>query len=124
MDTNTYTQICMELNKINFMYECEKCIFEYYDRLIEIKKMIDPLEDQSKYESLKESKFIIRMLLSRIEIKNPQKFKTQSNYHNNNDDNYYDDNKNSNYIRGSNEVILETFTVQPWTGDPNICIFD
>jgi len=34
------------------------------------------------------------MLLSRIEIKNPKKFRKQSNYHNNNnDDYYYDDNK-------------------------------
>ena len=126
MNIDTYKQICKELTKINFMYEREKCIFQCYDRLIEIKKITEPLQDKTKYHGLVKIKFTIKKLLSHIEITNPQKFKKQSNYHNNNnnDDYYYHDNKNSNYIRGSNEVILETFTVQPWTGDPNICIFD
>jgi hypothetical protein len=124
MDTNTYTQICIELNKINSLYNREKCIFEYYDELIEIKKITDVLQDKTKYEGLKKTKFIIKKLLSHIEIKNPQKFRKQSNYHNNNNDDYYYDNKNENHIRGSNEVVHFSFTVQPWTGDPNICIFD
>ena len=124
MDANTYQQICKEITKINFMYKREKCIFEYYDRLIEIKRITEPLQDKTKYHGLVKIKFTIRKLLSRIEIKNPQKFRKKSNYHNNNNDDYYDDSKNENHIRGSNEVVHFSFTVQPWTGDPNICIFD
>ena len=123
MDIDTYKQICIELNKIIFMYEGEKCIFEYYERLNEMKKIIDPLQDQSKYNALKKTKFIIKKLLSHIEITNPKLKPKPKNYHNDYDDYYSDD---DNYNNKSNESsgTYEYFTVQPWTGDPNICIFD
>ena len=123
MDINTYTQICIELSKIDSLHNREKCIFEYYKRLIEIKNLIEPLQDKKKYNRLVKIKFVIKKLLSLIEIKNPKLKPKPKNYHNDYDDYYSDD---DNYNNKSNESsgTYEYFTVQPWTGDPNICIFD